>query len=126
MPFCAVPHNRYRGRPGHVRRSASGWRSLWSDIDKALRAARSFHLVLADIAGNDRIHRIIEDLVDEVRRPHYLLPNVEGHITSAGELRAHALILGALRDGNGQRAAELVLQHLNEVAQTLVKGFAGV
>jgi DNA-binding GntR family transcriptional regulator len=97
-----------------------------TDIDKALRAARSFHLVLAGIAGNGRIHTIIEDLVDEVRRLHYLLPNVEGHITSAEELRAHALILGALRDGNGPRAAELVLQHLNEVAQTLVKGFAGV
>jgi len=96
------------------------------DLEGALGAARLFHLALADIAGSHRVHTILEDLVDEVRRLHYLLPNVEGHITSSEEIRAHEQILEAVRDKDSERAAKLTLEHLNEVATTLVKGFAGV
>lgn len=97
-----------------------------ADLDKALEAARSFHLTLAGIAGSRRVHTILEDLVDEVRRLHYLLPHVEGHISSSDEVGSHTLIVAALRERNGPRAAALVLEHLNEVAQTLVRGFSGV
>lgn len=96
------------------------------DVAEALQAAREFHLALADMSGSQRVHSILADLVDEVRRLHYLLPNVEGHITSAEELRSHRLILEAIRDRDPIQARALTLEHLNEVAHTLVRGFAGM
>jgi DNA-binding GntR family transcriptional regulator len=96
------------------------------DLGLALRAARTFHLTLAGIAGSRRTHAILEELVDEVRRLHYLLPQVEEHITSSEELRAHRAILAAVGDGDGELTRRLMVEHLNEVARTLVSGFSGL
>ena len=97
-----------------------------NDLRLALRAARTFHLELAGVAGSHRTHAILADLVDEVRRLHYLLPKVEGHITSSDELRAHRAILTAVRNGDRELAHQLMLEHLNEVNRTLMTGFSGV
>lgn len=97
-----------------------------ADLESALGAARQFHLALADIAGSARTRRILEELIDEVRRLHYLLPNVEDHITSSEELQAHHELIDALRARDGERVRELMHEHLSEVARTLVNGFAGV
>lgn len=95
------------------------------DPTAALGAARRFHLALADVSGSHRVQSMLSELVDEVRRLHYLLPNVADHITSAEELRAHTLILEAVRVRDADKARALMTEHLNEVAHTLVKGFAG-
>jgi DNA-binding GntR family transcriptional regulator len=92
----------------------------------ALVAAREFHLEFAAISGSHRVHSMLEGLVDEVRRLHYLLPNVETHITSEQEIRAHTSILKAIRDRDPDAARARTIEHLNEVAHTLVRGFAGV
>lgn len=97
-----------------------------ADLGEALAAARQFHLALAEISGSDRIHTMLEGLVDEVRRLHYLLPNVESHITSEQEIHAHKRILTALQDHDAQAARALTIEHLNEVAHAIVRGFAGV
>lgn len=97
-----------------------------SDLEAALDAARRFHLALAGITGSDRTQRILKELIDEVRRLHHLLPNVEEHITSAEELQAHRELIDALRARDGERVRDLMHEHLSEVARTLVAGFAGV
>lgn len=96
------------------------------NLEDALGAARLFHLALAGIVGSRRVTSILEDLVDEVRRLHHLLPSVESHITSAEELEAHGHLVNALRSGDADTARDLMQAHLNEVARTLVKGFSGV
>ena len=96
------------------------------DLGRALGSARLFHITLAEIAANGRMQRILSDLVDEVRRLHFLLPNVESHITSQEELRAHRNIAEAIADGDSQEASELMRVHLVEVARALVLGFAGL
>jgi DNA-binding GntR family transcriptional regulator len=96
------------------------------ELDDALAAARDFHLTLAGISGSSRTHDILENLIDEVRRLHHLLPNVEGHITSAGELDAHRQVVAALRERDADAVDNLMHAHLSEVAHTLVKGFAGL
>jgi DNA-binding GntR family transcriptional regulator len=96
------------------------------DLDAALQAARRFHLAVVEIAGNGRMLRMVTDLLDEVRRLHFLLPNVESHITSQEELRAHRELVDALAAGDTERASEIMRKHINEVARTLVRGFGGL
>ncbi|PRX46612.1 DNA-binding GntR family transcriptional regulator [Prauserella shujinwangii] len=97
-----------------------------TDLERALNAARRFHLALAGIGGSSRTRRILENLIDEVRRLHFLLPNVEDHITSAEELDAHRRLVEALRGRDADKVRELMHHHLDEVATALVKGFAGI
>jgi len=92
----------------------------------ALAAARDFHIGVAEIVRNARVSRSLLDLFDEVRRLHFLLPNVESHITSEEELKAHRHLVEALSAGDGHLAADLMRTHVNEVARTLVRGFGGV
>ena len=92
------------------------------DFGRALDAAKSFHLSLAEIAGNQRLYSILETLVEEVQRLHYLQP---AHVLSPEELRAHRRIADAIGAGDGEAAAELMLEHLDEAAQRLTNGFGG-
>jgi DNA-binding GntR family transcriptional regulator len=96
------------------------------DLDTALAAAREFHIALMEISGNGRLLRMLVDLLDEVRRLHFLLPNVESHITSREEVDAHSSLIEALAAGAGEKAAEIMRVHVNEVARTLVRGFSGL
>ncbi|MBL5973783.1 MAG: GntR family transcriptional regulator [Candidatus Leucobacter sulfamidivorax] len=97
-----------------------------AELADALEAARGFHLLLAELSGSERLRSMLTDLVEEVQRLHYLLPSIEHHITSADELRAHRLIIEAIASGDPERARAQMVEHLQEVAQTLVKGFSGV
>lgn len=97
-----------------------------AELGEALYAARRFHAAVAEVLGNVRILRTLLDLLDEVRRLHFLLPGVESHITSQEELRAHRQLVTALADGDSARAGDIMREHLNEVARTLVRGFGGV
>ncbi len=96
------------------------------ELGESLEAARSFHLLLAEISGSERVQSMRTDLVEEVQRLHYLLPSIGDHITSAEELRAHRLILEAIASGDPEVARRHMAEHLQEVAHTLVKGFSGV
>ncbi len=95
-------------------------------IEAALTSARLFHLAIAEMAGNARAVRILEGLLDEVKRLHYLMPDVEGHITSTVELEAHERILAALLAGDAAQAASVMREHLGEVGRTMVQAFGGV
>jgi DNA-binding GntR family transcriptional regulator len=92
----------------------------------ALQAAREFHLAIADLAGNSRLALALSNLLDEVRRLHYLLPEVETHIASQEELQAHRQLIVALDAGDGQQAAARMREHIGEVARALARGFSGV
>ncbi|MFF1913418.1 GntR family transcriptional regulator [Streptomyces sp. NPDC058239] len=95
-------------------------------IEHALGAARAFHSELAALTGNGRALAILTDQLDEVRRLHHLMPKVEDHITSTEELTAHRQILAAVEAKDGSAASELMMNHLAEVAGTMVDAFAGV
>jgi DNA-binding GntR family transcriptional regulator len=96
------------------------------DLGAALGAARKFHVAGVDMAGNTRLSRVLVDLLDEVRRLHFLLPNVESHITSREELGAHQRLVKALAAGDAEKSADIMRKHIAEVARTLVRGFGGV
>lgn len=97
-----------------------------NDIDTALRAAQRFHLAIAEEAGINRGVRMISTLLDEVRRLHHFMPNVEDHITSTAEIRAHEDLVDALSRHDAATASELMREHLSEVARAMVEAFGGV
>ncbi|MFC5500860.1 GntR family transcriptional regulator [Lysinimonas soli] len=104
----------------------SDQRGAEGDLHASLDAASSFHLAAAQLANNRRAEGMLERLLAEVRRLHYLMPNVEAHINSQAEITAHERILNAVRAGDADKAAGLMREHLNEVARTMVNGFAQV
>ena len=101
-------------------------RSARSDLRGSLEAARLFHLAGAQISRNRRAESILERLLAEVSRLHYLMPNVESHINSDVELEAHRAILEAVEARDPDAASALMREHLNEVARTMVSAFAFV
>jgi DNA-binding GntR family transcriptional regulator len=101
-------------------------RGAEGDLQASLDAARSFHLAGAQLAHNRRAEGMLERLLAEVRRLHYLMPNVESHITSSVEIEAHEAILAAVEARDPDAAAALMREHLSEVARTMVNAFAQV
>jgi DNA-binding GntR family transcriptional regulator len=95
-------------------------------IEQALLSARLFHLALAGIAGNTRGVRLLAALLDEVKRLHYLMPDLESHITSTVEIEAHREIAAAIAAQDPDRARELVAAHLTEVSRAMVQSFSGL
>lgn len=116
------------GTPEQLARLAAllAQQEVGKDLGESLDAARSFHLILAEITGSERIRSMLMDLVEEVQRLHYLLPTLEDHIRSTEELRAHRLVLEAITKRDPELARKHMSEHLQEVAHTLVKGFSGV
>lgn len=96
------------------------------DLQLSLDAARRFHLASAQISRNHRAEVILERLLDEVRRLHYLMPDVESHITSTVEVDAHEQLMHALDKHDPDAAAELMRTHLAEVARTMTEAFTSV
>ncbi len=122
---CAIA-SRTKSHIVHLEDLLSHQSAAGEDLTTALDAARQFHLGLAQVAGSPRVVAILGDLVDEVRRLHFLLPNIEYHITSAEEIEAHTSLIEALRDNDGDAARQIMDDHLTEVARTLVRGFSGL
>jgi DNA-binding GntR family transcriptional regulator len=95
-----------------------------ADLQMSLDAARRFHLAGAQLARNRRAESVLERLLAEVRRLHFLMPDVESHITSSVEIEAHEAILAAVEANDPEGAANLMREHLGEVARTMVNAFA--
>lgn len=107
-----------------LRRCLDDQMRLDGDLHGSLDAARRFHLAAAQFAHNHRAESILERLLAEVRRLHFLMPDVESHITSSAEIDAHKAILEAVEARDAEGAAVLMREHLNEVARAMVSGFA--
>jgi DNA-binding GntR family transcriptional regulator len=98
-------------------------RSASDDVDRALASAASFHIRIAELAGNARGAKIVATLVDEVTRLHYLMPSLEAHIESSEELEAHVSIAEAIERGDHRGASRAMRDHLRATDRTLVEVF---
>jgi DNA-binding GntR family transcriptional regulator len=96
------------------------------ELDLALSAARQFHLLMAELSGNGRAVRMLTGLVDEVRRLHHLMPQLENHITSTAEIDAHDRIVGAVADKDPEQASAHMREHLLEAGRAMVEVFGGL
>ena len=106
-----------------VRKAVAAQRSARDDLDVALASAAAFHIRIAAMGGTARAARIIENLVHEVTRLHYLMPNLESHINSKEELDAHDTITDAIDAGNQRDAFRAMRDHLRATDRILVEVF---
>jgi DNA-binding GntR family transcriptional regulator len=91
-----------------------------------MRAARAFHLTVAGTAGNGRLLRVLEALLDEVERLLHLMPQLGGHVTAMVEPAAHERIIAAIEAGDAEQAAAHMRAHLADVSRILVDAFGRV
>jgi DNA-binding GntR family transcriptional regulator len=91
-----------------------------------MRAARAFHLTVAGAAGNSRLLRVLEALLDEVERLLHLMPQLGDHVTAMVEPAAHDRIIAAIEAGDAEQAAAHMRTHLAEVSRILVDAFGRV
>jgi DNA-binding GntR family transcriptional regulator len=81
-----------------------------------IRASGDFHLLLASVAGNVILHRFMEELVARSSLVIALYGN--SGASSCGH-NEHADILAALESGDGERAAQLLVTHINHIEADL-------
>jgi GntR family transcriptional regulator, rspAB operon transcriptional repressor len=81
------------------------------DLEAALDAVRQFHTLIAEAAGNSRAVRMLEGLLDEVRRLYYLMPELQTRLRST-EVEAHRALVEALRQKDSGQAASRMREHL--------------
>jgi GntR family transcriptional regulator, rspAB operon transcriptional repressor len=91
-----------------------------------MRAARAFHLTVAATAGNGRLLRVLEGLLDEVERLLHLMPQLGDHVSAMVEPAAHERIIAAIEAGDAEQAAAHMRAHLAEVSRILVDAFGRV
>lgn len=84
------------------------------DVDEFLALDVRFHLALADAAGNAVVSAMMGSLRESIQRyAAQLTSNLPDWEATASRLKAeHCGILAAIRDGDGDRAAQLVAAHI--------------
>lgn len=82
---------------------------------------KDFHLIVAEIAGNSSICRVLQDTCEKmvIKRT----TDGAGH-DDFGTLRHHRDILRAIKIQDTQKAKELMRAHLDEIKYTLLKQIA--
>ncbi len=113
-------------------RISSGSRPRWTiqdrslsadDLDSTLGAATSFNVLLAEAAHNEVLAAMIQTFVELMteRAPKvYALPGF-----GSWDLEEHKGIYAAVRDQDGERAAELMRQHILQLADRYREAGAG-
>ncbi|MFD0045691.1 FadR/GntR family transcriptional regulator [Pseudarthrobacter scleromae] len=84
------------------------------DVDEFLALDVRFHLALADAAGNAVVSAMMGSLRESIQRyAAQLTSNLPDWEATASRLKAeHCGILAAIRNGDGDRAAQLVAAHI--------------
>jgi DNA-binding GntR family transcriptional regulator len=101
--------------------------SIESDFERAIRSARDYHMLIAQLSGNARAIRIVSGLIDEVVRLIHLMPRLEENLRSVAELEAHERITEAIAQRDAEGAADLMRAHLVVAGREMTQTFgAGV
>ncbi len=120
------PSSAGRDLVARLRLAAAGPGGEEPSYQSTMRAARAFHLTVAGAAGNSRLLRVLEALLDEVERLLHLMPQLGDHVTAMVEPAAHERIIAAIEAGDAEQAAAHMRAHLAEVSRILVDAFGRV
>ena len=82
---------------------------------------KDFHLIVAEIAGNNAVCRVLEDTCEKL----ILKRRIDGVSHGGfGVLRHHRDILRAIKNQDTKKAQDLMKSHLDEIKYTLLKRIA--
>ena len=98
---------------------------LDDQIDVFLDANRAFHLAIAAASGNERLHRTLSQLMDEMSR---LVALGFGVQRTKPEIKHdHNAMIEAFEQGDGKRAEHIARRHIETFqAMTLEKLYASL
>jgi DNA-binding GntR family transcriptional regulator len=92
--------------------------SAENDIDKFFSMNTAFHTLLVDRSGNEKLKEIYYPLVSQMRR--YYMPSLYLRGGFERSIDEHREIIQALTDGNPDRAAQLLHEHI-QVPQRILE-----
>lgn len=100
-------------------------RALSDQIDVFLDANRDFHLAIAAASGNERLHRTLASLMDEMSRLVALGFGVQG--TKPEIKHDHNAMIEAFEAGDGRRAETIARRHIETFqSMTMEKVYASL
>ncbi|MFM0203625.1 GntR family transcriptional regulator [Paraburkholderia fungorum] len=100
-------------------------RALSDQIDVFLDANRDFHLAIAAASGNERLHRTLASLMDEMCRLVALGFGVQG--TKPEIKHDHNAMIDAFEAGDGRRAETIARRHIETFqSMTMEKVYASL
>jgi DNA-binding GntR family transcriptional regulator len=100
-------------------------RALSDQIDVFMGANRGFHLAIATASGNERLHRTLASLMDEMSRLVALGFGVQG--TKPEIKHDHNAMIEAFEAGDGRRAETIARRHIETFqSMTMEKVYASL
>jgi len=113
----------HRGAPETLRAIVEAERRTGCIDDSAHSKGRGFHIAAITFAGNERALNHMTSLLDEVRRLHNLMPELETH-GPAGQLADdHNRIIELMAAGSAHELYNLVRSHIQSSAARLMSAF---
>ncbi len=111
-----------RARPGEVERLRElphALQEAWQkrDLTRYFDAKNDFHRLIADIARNERLYRLIDQLRQELQKTRTLSLRLPQWLDYS--MREHDQILDAFLKKNPELAAAAMARHLNNQMETL-------
>jgi len=91
--------------------------------DSPRSPGREFHLAIARMADNSRATGILTGLLDEVRRLHQIMPEVQTHPPASDVVSDHEAILRAMEARDPDRVLKLVRDHIQYSADRVMDAF---
>lgn len=103
----------------HLRSFVEDERNAYEEgrMEEARHLSRRFHLLLAEMAGNDVLTGVIRDLINRQPLLSWSRPDTEPRFCGN---HAHSEIVEAIASGDGARAARLNTEHLRALERELV------
>jgi DNA-binding GntR family transcriptional regulator len=89
------------------------------DLARYFDANSNFHRFIAEIARNERLYRLIDQLRQEIQKTRILSLHLPQRL--AYSMREHDQILDAFLKNNAQLAESTMVRHLNNQMETLLK-----
>jgi len=92
---------------------------LGKDLERYFEANSNFHRFIAEMARNERLHRLIDQMRQEIQKTRILALHLPQRIDYS--MREHDQILDAFLKGNPQLAEATMVRHLSNQMQALKK-----
>lgn len=89
------------------------------DLERYFEANSRFHEFIADIARNERLHRLIDQMRQEIQKTRILSLHLPQRLDFS--MREHDQILDAFLKKNSELAETVVMKHLNNQMSALKK-----